>query len=245
MREEPAPILVTNGTMLEYMMVRQVDAPIIQQSKAQKSLRWIVLDEAHTYVGSQAAELALQLRRVMTAFGVTPDDVRFVATSATIAGSDAEKQLKKFLSELSGIPQERIDVLDGSRVIPELEPSKNVSVPLDEIEQIPDLDLRDKNDNKIKGISPERFYALTHSPEARYIREMLVKQPNPMKLDEITERLHVLTNSITASRKYCVGSMSVQGLNLMQRIPHFLKSGRISSSVIPREYGLVLIKIAD
>ena len=83
----------------------------------------------------------------MTAFGVTPDDVRFVATSATIAGSDAEKQLKKFLSELSGIPQERIDVLDGSRVIPELEPSKNVSVPLDEIEQIPDLDLKDKNDN--------------------------------------------------------------------------------------------------
>ena len=71
-------------------MVRQIDAPIIQQSKAQKSLRWIVLDEAHTYVGSQAAELALQLRRVMTAFGVTPDDVRFVATSATIAGSDAE-----------------------------------------------------------------------------------------------------------------------------------------------------------
>lgn len=94
MREEPAPILVTNGTMLEYMMVRQIDAPIIQQSKSQKSLRWIVLDEAHTYVGSQAAELALQLRRVMTAFGVTPDDVRFVATSATIAGSDAEKQLK-------------------------------------------------------------------------------------------------------------------------------------------------------
>ncbi|KEM43193.1 hypothetical protein AD47_5576, partial [Escherichia coli 6-319-05_S4_C3] len=110
------------------------------------------------------------------------DDVRFVATSATIAGSDAEKQLKKFLSELSGIPQERIDVLDGSRVIPELEPSKNVSLPLDEIEQIPDLELRDKNDNKIKGISSDRFYALTHSPEARYIREMLVKQPNPMKL---------------------------------------------------------------
>ena len=64
---------------------------------------------------------------------------------------------------------------------------------LDEIEQIPDLDLKDKNDNKIKGISPERFYALTHSPEARYIREMLVKHPNPMKLDEMTERLNILT----------------------------------------------------
>ncbi|MBF4218601.1 hypothetical protein, partial [Vibrio anguillarum] len=62
MRENPAPILVTNGTMLEYMLVRQADAPIIQ--KSQGKLRWIVLDEAHTYIGSQAAELALQLRRV-------------------------------------------------------------------------------------------------------------------------------------------------------------------------------------
>ncbi len=126
MREEPAPILVTNGTMLEYMMVRQVDAPIIQKSKAEKSLRWIVLDEAHTYVGSQAAELALQLRRVMTAFGVTPDDVRFVATSATMAGSDAEKQLKKFLSELSGVPQERIDVLGEAALFLSSNPANNI-----------------------------------------------------------------------------------------------------------------------
>lgn len=185
MREEPAPILVTNGTMLEYMMVRQVDAPIIQKSKAEKSLRWIVLDEAHTYVGSQAAELALQLRRVMTAFGVTPDDVRFVATSATIAGSDAEKQLKKFLSELSGVPQERIDVLGGSRVIPELEPCKQYSLSLDEIEHIPD--------SESEGISPERYSALTHSPEARCLREMLVSQPRPMKLDTLTQRLNELT----------------------------------------------------
>ncbi|GAM73620.1 hypothetical protein JCM19241_3075 [Vibrio ishigakensis] len=40
--------------MLEYMLVRQIDNPIIQASREQKSLRWIVLDEAHTYVGSQA-----------------------------------------------------------------------------------------------------------------------------------------------------------------------------------------------
>ena len=189
MREEPAPILVTNGTMLEYMMVRQVDAPIIQQSKAEKSLRWIVLDEAHTYVGSQAAELALQLRRVMTAFGVTPDDVRFVATSATIAGSDSEKQLKKFLSELSGVPQERIDVLGGNRVIPELDACKNYPVTLDELEHIPDSD----SDNE--GISLERYSALTHSPEARYLREMLVSQPRPVKLDVMTKRLNELSKN--------------------------------------------------
>lgn len=54
LRREPAPILMTNATMLEYMMIRQVDSPIIEASREAKSLRWIVLDEAHTYVGSQA-----------------------------------------------------------------------------------------------------------------------------------------------------------------------------------------------
>src|SRR5690625_6073974 len=80
MRQQPAPMLVTNGTMLEYIMLRQADEPILSQSRAQRSLRWIVLDEAHTYLGSRAAELAMQLRRVLHAFGVTPQEVRFVAT---------------------------------------------------------------------------------------------------------------------------------------------------------------------
>ena len=68
LRETPPPILVTNATMLEYMLIRQKDAPIIEQSKGK--LRWIVLDEAHSYVGSTAAELSLLLRRVMLAFEV-------------------------------------------------------------------------------------------------------------------------------------------------------------------------------
>ena len=54
-RSTPPPIMVTNATMLEYMLVRQIDSPIIEQS--QGKLRWIVLDEAHTYIGSQACLL--------------------------------------------------------------------------------------------------------------------------------------------------------------------------------------------
>ena len=72
--------------MLEYMLVRQEDRPILDQS--QGLLRWVVLDEAHTYLGSQAAETALLLRRVMHSFGVSPESVRFVATSATIGSED-------------------------------------------------------------------------------------------------------------------------------------------------------------
>lgn len=60
LRETPPPILVTNITMLEYMLIRFEDRPILE--KSQGKLRYIILDEAHTYVGSQAAELSLLLR---------------------------------------------------------------------------------------------------------------------------------------------------------------------------------------
>ncbi|MDD5036641.1 MAG: DEAD/DEAH box helicase [Methylococcaceae bacterium] len=81
LRANPPPILVTNATMLEYLLVRNEDRPILEQS--QGGLRWIVIDEAHTYIGSQAAELTLLLRRVLHAFGVDSGQVHFVATSAT------------------------------------------------------------------------------------------------------------------------------------------------------------------
>ena len=139
MRENPAPILVTNGTMLEYMLVRQADAPIIEQSKGK--LRWIVLDEAHTYMGSQAAELALQLRRVMQAFEVDAKNVRFIATSATIAGGDAEDQLKKYLAQLAGVDESRVAVIGGRRVVPKIPDIKRKKYTLEEIEAIePDGD---------------------------------------------------------------------------------------------------------
>lgn len=70
LRHASAPVLVTNSTMLEYMLVRAEDRAIIEQSRGK--LRWIVLDEAHIYIGSQAAEMALLLRRVLHHFDANP-----------------------------------------------------------------------------------------------------------------------------------------------------------------------------
>lgn len=193
LREEPAPILVTNGTMLEYMMVRQVDAPIVEISRQQKSLRWIVLDEAHTYVGSQAAELALQLRRVLHAFGVEAKDVRFVATSATIADDNAEQQLKRFLSDLTGVSPEQIEVIGGQRQVPKLPAMVGESLSLDAIEAI-DAD-------ETTEVSPERFQALVNSREARALRHVLVNAKKPLKLNDITQLMSVETGQERLSQQ--------------------------------------------
>ncbi|MBZ9700972.1 MULTISPECIES: DEAD/DEAH box helicase [unclassified Mesorhizobium] len=113
LRASAPPVLVTNATMLEYMLIRQNDAPILAAS--QGKLDFIVLDEAHSYMGAQAAEIALLLRRVALAFGRTPDQIRYVATSATIGGASAKADLSRFLQDLSGAPADAIHVVDGQR----------------------------------------------------------------------------------------------------------------------------------
>ncbi|WP_334176157.1 DEAD/DEAH box helicase [Pseudoxanthobacter sp.] len=127
-RENPPEILVTNVTMLEYLLLRAGDAPILDVS--QEALRWIVLDEAHGYIGAQAAEMTLLLRRVRSAFGVRPDGVRLMATSATIGDGGAVTQLRAFLSALAGTPEDRVSVITGQTVDPEM-PAPGTDRPID------------------------------------------------------------------------------------------------------------------
>jgi DEAD/DEAH box helicase domain-containing protein len=189
MRREPAPILVTNGTMLEYMLVRNVDSPIINKSKAEKSLRWIILDEAHTYVGSQAAELSMQLRRVLQAFGVEAKNVRFVATSATIAGEGAESQLQNFLAELAGVPTSQVVVIGGQRAIPEVDYNITNRLTYDELTAIPADETLKTKDFDV-DVSSKRFAELSASVIAKTIREKFVSRQKPIKLTDLVEYLN-------------------------------------------------------
>jgi DEAD/DEAH box helicase domain-containing protein len=129
LRQTPPPILLTNNTMLEYLTIRREDQPILEASRGK--LRWIIIDEAHSYVGSAAAELSLLLRRVLEAFGVEAAKVRFVATSATIGGSspEAKADLQRYLADLAGVPLDQVHVVFGEREKLEL-PSADASVPL-------------------------------------------------------------------------------------------------------------------
>lgn len=162
LREDPPPILVTNSTMLEYMLIRSEDQPIIQ--KSQGKLEWVVLDEAHTYLGSQAAETALMLRRVLHSFGVEPQDVRFVATSATIGGDESQDRLRQFLADLAGVDAEGVLVLTGERSVPQL-PQTLTAVE----KPLPDLDALRAMD------AGARFRALAENAPVRRMRQGLLE----------------------------------------------------------------------
>lgn len=179
LRSSPPPILVTNSSMLEYMLVRQDDQPILE--KSQGKLKWIVLDEAHTYIGSNAAEIAILLRRVMHSFAVNPSDVRFVATSATL-GSNDEKTLSKlqaFLSDVAGVDPSQVHVITGGRDVPSID-----------IEPLPDTDSIDTITSWVDLPAEERWEKVSHSRFLRGLRNFLTGGKVAQKtLTEITAYL--------------------------------------------------------
>src|SRR3546814_2918549 len=81
MQDHAPDLLVTNYSMLEYMMLRPLEAPIFQQTadwlaEDEGNQLTIVLDEAHMYRGSGGAEVAYLLRRLQSRLGVPRNRIR-------------------------------------------------------------------------------------------------------------------------------------------------------------------------
>lgn len=79
----PPDILLTNYVMLELIMTRPRERSLIERAKG---LRFLVLDELHTYRGRQGADVALLVRRVRDRLESPEQKLLFVGTSATLAG---------------------------------------------------------------------------------------------------------------------------------------------------------------
>lgn len=105
-RAQVPDILVTNYSMLEYMLCRPQDAPFFGSN-----LRALVLDEAHLYAGTLAAEITLLLRRLLLRCGVTPNEILHLATSATIGGT--RDDLRDFAAQIWGKDRELVKVIAG------------------------------------------------------------------------------------------------------------------------------------
>lgn len=98
-RTNPPQVLITNFSMLEYLLERPVDAPIFENAR----LKFLVLDEAHAYRGIQATEIAFLVRRLKDRLRI--ENLTCIATSATLGqqGNDeSESKVRSFASDLFG-----------------------------------------------------------------------------------------------------------------------------------------------
>ena len=95
---DPPDILLTNYVMLELLLTRPQEKPLV---KAAKGLRFLVLDELHTYRGRQGADVAMLVRRARESFEA--ESLQCVGTSATLAGVGSYEQQRAEVADVASM----------------------------------------------------------------------------------------------------------------------------------------------
>ncbi|MGV3485068.1 MAG: DEAD/DEAH box helicase, partial [Planctomycetaceae bacterium] len=87
LQQSPPDILLTNYKMLDYLLIRPQDSRLWRFNEpglAEQPLKFLVLDELHTYDGAQGADVACLIRRLKQRLGIPQRELCVVGTSATL-----------------------------------------------------------------------------------------------------------------------------------------------------------------
>ncbi|MCZ0945645.1 MAG: DEAD/DEAH box helicase [Gammaproteobacteria bacterium] len=98
LRQQPPDILLTNYKMLDLLLTRPMDFPLWQHNAA-GTLRFLVVDELHTFDGAQGTDLACLIRRLRTRLQAD-EGLVCVGTSATIGGPGDERAVLRYASSV-------------------------------------------------------------------------------------------------------------------------------------------------
>ncbi|MFW6178151.1 MAG: DEAD/DEAH box helicase [Desulfohalobiaceae bacterium] len=101
LRQSPPDILLTNYKMLDYLLVRSRDAQLWSQN-GPETLRFVVVDELHTFDGAQGTDLACLLRRLKARLGTPKGHLCPVGTSATLGDADSRVRLIVYAQQVFG-----------------------------------------------------------------------------------------------------------------------------------------------
>ena len=89
-QEDPPDILLTNYKMLDFLLMRPQDQKLWRYNEPDV-LKYLVLDELHTYDGAQGADVACLIRRLKERLGIERGKLCVVGTSATMDSRGIEK----------------------------------------------------------------------------------------------------------------------------------------------------------
>jgi len=128
----PPDILVTNYSMLNVMLMRSVEDAMLAKTKAwleqdPSHAFTLVVDELHSYRGTQGTEVALIVRKLLRRLGLEPDSpqLRCIGTSASLDGEEG----RAFLQEFFGVDAQTFAVIPGEpRPLPAQDPLTRVGI---------------------------------------------------------------------------------------------------------------------
>src|SRR5699024_8938465 len=109
----PPDVLVTNYSMLNVMLMRSLEQPIFEQTRAwlnsdARNVFTLVIGELHLYRCTTGTEISMILRNLMLRLGLEPTSpqLRIVGTSASLG-----TQGVRYLQDLFGVPAETFTII--------------------------------------------------------------------------------------------------------------------------------------
>ncbi|NLC25116.1 MAG: DEAD/DEAH box helicase, partial [Fastidiosipila sp.] len=118
MLNQPPDILLTNYKMLDYLLVRPKDAQLWNENEPE-TLKYIAVDELHTFDGAQGTDLACLLRRLKSRLWTPGGYLCCIGTSATMGSKDNSKNIINYASEIFGEPLEDDAIITEDRLTPD------------------------------------------------------------------------------------------------------------------------------
>lgn len=169
MQENAPDIMITNYSMLNIMLMRNLEADIFSDTKkwleeSPSHIFHLVIDELHTYRGPTGTEVAYLLRILLDRLGLHPSSpqVQFLASSASL---EENQQSIDFLSEFFGVEKnefrKKFKIISNPPHPPVDKP--NILLPTDELNKYGSAYEEDTNadNNLLKTLGCDNFYELS------------------------------------------------------------------------------------
>ena len=139
----PPDILLTNYKMLDFMLMRPRDQKIWKHNIANDVLKFIAVDEIHTFDGAQGTDLASLMRRLRAKLGVKKGHLACVGTSATLGG-DGTSDIREFASDIFSEEFDEDSVVKEYRITPEefFQDSEDEILFFPQLSQLKELDYK-------------------------------------------------------------------------------------------------------
>lgn len=247
-RENPPNILLTNYSMLEYLLLRPEDAPLFEGAFG-ANWRHIAIDEAHVYSGALGTEIAYLLRRVKARIesetGELPK-LHCYATSATIGSEEDMPKVATFARDLFGEPfsgdPADLDVITSEKDQPQdaLDEKPWGTLSLDtwaelrrELSDPENANVEDIRSTLASGGAPEEVVArLDGESPLMGLGKILLGESSAAKLVRRCERLFDLTDLDTIEELEIEGlTGDKRGVEILTAMVEVLSSAQRSKDV--------------
>ena len=114
LRDNPPDILLTNYKMLDFLMIRPKDQAL-WRFNGPDTLRYLIVDELHTFDGAQGTDLAMLIRRLRHRLRCEQQQLICIGTSATLGDAGNTGPLRQYAGQVFATPFDEGSVITESR----------------------------------------------------------------------------------------------------------------------------------